>query len=198
VADVVGLLDAAGLQQAHVVGHDWGGAVAWAVAGAVPERVSSLTVVSTPHPAALLRSMVTSRQALRSWYMAFFQLPVLPERYAARDLGGQLRRSGLPEAPAQRYAERMSEPGVLSAALNWYRGMPFSLRTPARVTRVPTTFVWGVRDFALGRTAAELTERFVRAPYEFVALEAGHWLPETRPQEVAEAVLGRCRSVMAG
>ena len=79
VADILALLDTAGVDRAHVVGHDWGGAVAWALAARHPARVRSLVALSTPHPTALMKSMIRSTQALHSWYMALFQLPVLPE-----------------------------------------------------------------------------------------------------------------------
>jgi pimeloyl-ACP methyl ester carboxylesterase len=198
VDDVLGLLDQAGLPSAHVVGHDWGGGVAWAIAGAAPERVGSLTVLSTPHPAALARSMLTSTQALRSWYMAAFQLPLLPERMVLRDLAGTLSRSGLPAPIADRYARRLSEPGAMTAALHWYRAIPLSLRMPVRRIRVPTTYAWGEKDFALGPRAAETTGDFVRGPYEFRRLHAGHWLPEKRPEEVAAAVVARVTGTSRG
>lgn len=191
--DVLALLDAAGLASAHVVGHDWGGAVAWALAARAPERVRTLTVLSTPHPAALVRAMVGGDQALRSTYMALFQLPVLPEWLLARQLEGLLRRSGLPAEPAARYTARLAEPGALSASLGWYRAVPLSLKEPTGRVRVPTTYVWGERDAALGARAAEDTARYVLAPYEFRRLAAGHWLPERHPDEVVEAVLARVR-----
>jgi pimeloyl-ACP methyl ester carboxylesterase len=190
-ADVVALLDAAGLAQAHLVGHDWGGAQAWAVAAWHPERVSTLTVLSTPHPAAMAASLVTGGQALRSWYMGLFQLPVAPELLVRASLAGTLRGSGLPAAHVERYCRAMAEPGALTGALDWYRGLPFSARPAVGPVEVPTTYVWGRHDVALGRAAAEGTARHVRGPYRFLELDAGHWLPETRPEEVAEAVLAR-------
>jgi pimeloyl-ACP methyl ester carboxylesterase len=190
-ADVVALLDAAGLDRAHLVGHDWGGAQAWATASAYPERVASLTVLSTPHPAALRWSLRHSRQALNSWYMGLFQLPVLPEVLAGRTLGQTLRSSGLPEADVAAYTEAMAQPGALTGALNWYRGMPFGDPTTSRRITLPTTYVWGRNDFALSRAAAEKTAAFVDGPYRFVELDAGHWLPEREPAAVAEAVLDR-------
>src|SRR5690349_9509159 len=84
--DVVALLDEAGLAQAHLVGHDWGGGQAWAVSAWHPERVSSLTALSTPHPAAMAAALVSGGQALRSWYMGLFQLPVVPELLVSRTL----------------------------------------------------------------------------------------------------------------
>lgn len=192
-ADVLALLDAAGADRAHLVGHDWGGAAAWVTGSRFPERVTSLVVLSTPHPAAMTRAMTRSTQALRSWYMALFQLPVLPEVLVSHTLSRTLTRSGLPEEHAARYAARMQEPGALTGALNWYRGLPASLLSPIPDCPVPTTYVWGREDVALGRVAAEATGRHVTGPYRFVELAAGHWLPETRPREVAAVVLDRIR-----
>jgi pimeloyl-ACP methyl ester carboxylesterase len=190
-ADVVALLDAAGLAGAHLVGHDWGAAPAWALAAWHPDRVTSLTVLSTPHPAAMAASMVTSLQGLRSWYMGFFQLPTLPEALAGKTLRKTLLDSGLPAPQADAYCATMAEPGALTGALNWYRGLPFSVRPVVGRIGVPTTYVWGRDDFALGRAAAQRTGNQIDAPYRFLELAAGHWLPETRPREVAAAVLER-------
>lgn len=193
-ADVIALLDTAGLAKAHIVGHDWGGNQAWGVAGWHPDRVASLTVLSTPHPAAFLKSVWTSRQGLRSWYMVLFQLPALPERLAQRTLAKSLHDSGLPDDFVDRYAAAMAEPGALTGALNWYRGIPFSRRPSLGRITVPTTYVWGRDDFALARRAVELTADYVAGPYEVVELEAGHWLPETEPEPIADAILARVRS----
>ncbi|MDQ2781359.1 MAG: alpha/beta fold hydrolase [Actinomycetota bacterium] len=194
VEDVVALLDAAGIDRAHVVGHDWGGAVAWSLAGAHPERVASLTVLSTPHPAALARALRDPWQALHSTYMALFQLPRVPEALLARQLVRWLTSSGLPLASAERYAGRMREPGALRGALGWYRAMRTSRGTVHR-TRVPTTFVWGRRDGFLGRRAAEMTGQFVLTDYRFVEVDEGHWLPEVAPDVCAQEILARVRQV---
>lgn len=193
VGDVLALLDDRGLEHAHVVGHDWGGLLAWALAGRTPKRVRTLTVLSTPHPAAMVASFTSSTQLLTSWYLGAFQLPVLPELLLARTLDRSLQRSGLPRADAERYARRMREPGASAGALGWYRAMPFSARYAVPRSRVPTTYVWGEHDFALGRRAAELTADQVRGPYHFQALSAGHWLPERMPDDVAALVLDRVR-----
>jgi pimeloyl-ACP methyl ester carboxylesterase len=189
-ADVVALLDAAGIARAHLVGHDWGAVPAWALASWLPERVASLTVLSTPHPAALTASLVRSTQALRSTYTGFFQLPVVPEALLGRLLPGALRASGLPASRARAYAASLAEPAARTGALAWYRGMPLS-RRPVGASRVPTTYLWGRRDAFLGPVAARLTADHVVGDYRFLPLEAGHWLPETRPAEVAAAVLER-------
>ncbi|GGM12477.1 alpha/beta fold hydrolase [Nakamurella endophytica] len=195
VADLVALLDAAGVDAAHVVGHDWGGAVAWAAAGWHPDRIRSLTVLSTPHPAALATALLHSTQGLRSYYMALFQLPWLPELLVGLSLRRTLLRSGLPAADADRYVAQLADRGARTGALDWYRGMPFSLRVPVPDVTVPTTYVWGRSDFALGRAAAEATAGHVRGEYRFLELAGGHWLPETRPADVAAAVLARTGSV---
>jgi pimeloyl-ACP methyl ester carboxylesterase len=192
--DVVALLDSAGVDRADVVGHDWGGLAAWAVAGLHPGRVASLTVLSTPHPAALAWSFSHSSQALRSWYMAFFQLPWLPELLLAPRIEGQLRSTGVPAPLAAEYARALKEPGALAGALGWYRGMSASRQDHIGHITVPTTYAWGRRDFALGRAAALRTRRYVDAAYLFVELDAGHWLPEKHAGEVAALVLDRVRS----
>lgn len=190
-ADVVALLDAAGIDRAHIVGHDWGGAPAWAMGAWHPDRVRSLTVLSTPHPAAMAAAFKSSLQGIRSAYIAMFQLPLVPELLLSAALPTLLARSGLPADYVERYRRAMSEPGALTGALSWYRGIPFSARPGVGRITVPTTYVWGSRDAALGRTAAELTQSWVDGPYQFVELAAGHWLPETRPLDVAAAVMGR-------
>ncbi len=193
VADVAALLDAAGVQRAHVVGHDWGGVVAWAFAVTHPERTRTLTVLSTPHPGAIRRAALHSAQGLRSWYMGLFQVPVLAERLIAPDspMWRALLR-GLPSDHAERYTDRMRDPVARSAALNWYRVLRTELPRPSirwsRVT-VPTRYVWGRRDPALGRYAAEQTGGYVSGDYAFVEIDAGHWLPERRPAEVAAQIL---------
>lgn len=189
--DLLALLDTVGTDRAHLVGHGWGGAVVWSAAGRHPERVASAVVLSTPHPSALTRSLVTSSQGLRSWHLALFQLPRLPELLLAHSLHRSLVTSGLPEDAADRYTTRMRQPGTLTGALNWYRGLPASLLGPTPDCPVATTYVWGRNDAALGRVAAETTGRHVTGPYRFVELAAGHWLPETRPREIATVILAR-------
>jgi pimeloyl-ACP methyl ester carboxylesterase len=198
-ADVLALLDAAGLESAHVVGHDWGGMVAWALAAWHPERVRTLTALSTPHPAAMAKAMVTSDQALRSYYMGVFQLPFLPERLllarGGRALRGMLRGGGLSREAAAHYVGRMREPGALSAALGWYRAMPFGARDRIGVVRVPTLHVWSTGDAFLGRAATEATARFVDAPYRLEILDdVSHWIPELAADRVAELITAHVRT----
>jgi pimeloyl-ACP methyl ester carboxylesterase len=199
VDDVLALLDAAGLSSAHVVGHDWGGIAAWALAAWHPWRVRTLTALSVPHPAAMAQAMAHSDQALRSSYIGFFQLPVVPEGVLLAGGGTVLRRGllrgGLPEDLVETYVSRMREPGALTAALNWYRALPLSLRTPAGVVRVPTLHVWGAGDAFLSRAAVEASREFVAAPYALEVLEDGnHWVPELAADRTAELVTAHVRS----
>lgn len=196
VADVLALADAAGADRFHLVGHDWGGAVAWQSAHAASNRVATLTVLSTPHPSALGQALRTPGQLVKSWYMAAFQIPEIPERWLAGRIGKMLRGSGVPETAAAHYDRRFATAQDLRGPINWYRAtVPFGgLAQPdddkARI-RVPTTYVWGNRDFALGRTAAERTAQHVAGPYRFIELDGGHWLPELHPEQVASAVVER-------
>jgi pimeloyl-ACP methyl ester carboxylesterase len=189
-SDVLALADAAGAERFHLAGHDWGAALAWYVAGQHPGRVISLAALSVPHPQAFVRAMISGSQAARSWYMAAWQLPWLPERALSRRDGRALRdmmvRSGLDPASADRYAARARDPGGLRGPLNWYRAMPFSLREPAGRVRVPTVFAWGNRDRFVSRAAARLCGHYVTGPYRFAELDgASHWLPEQAPDQVA-------------
>lgn len=198
VADVLAVADAAGSQRIHVVGHDWGGVVAWEVAARHPDRVATVTVLSTPHPSAYAWSLLRSRQPLMSWYTLAVQVPVLPELVLSATLAPVLVGSGLPPDVAERYASRVSGPADLGPMLAWYRAVarrvprPWSAGTPD--VRVPTTYVWGRHDPALGRAAAERTAHHVSGRYRFVEVDAGYWLPELHPSEVAEAVLDRIAS----
>lgn len=198
VEDAVALIDASGADRVHLVGHDWGAAVAWGVATYVPARLATLSALSVPHPHAFLRSMTTSRQGLASWYMYLNQLPRLPELLMLGRHGSgapmvrTLLRSGQTRAIAERDARAMAEPGALTAALNWYRAMFLSTSNPRarRKITVPTLYVWSDRDIAITEKPARETANYVAGPYRFETLHgASHWLPEEKADEVADLLL---------
>lgn len=196
VGDVIALLDSIDAEKAHIVGHDWGGFVAWGVGSEYPDRVQTLSVLSTPHPGALKKSFVSSTQGLRSWYMGMFQIPWVSEQVIhPGGPGWNALMRGLPPHQAAHYTDRMRQPGALSAALNYYRAMPRDMIRPSlpmHRIKVPTLYVWGERDPALGRAAAEATGDYVSADYTFTILkDVGHWVPETAPDAVVEALLDR-------
>jgi pimeloyl-ACP methyl ester carboxylesterase len=197
VKDVLALVDRLPGGTAHLVGHDWGAAVAWSVAIAAPAKVRTLTAVSVGHPAAFFRSFVRSGQALKSWYMGFFQLPFVPERLGSSDrFGTWLRKGGMTRDDVARFKREVVDDGAFPYALNWYRAVPLSSPGSTRSkVRVPTTLVWSDHDVALGPWAAEHTEEWVDAPYRLVVLPGvSHWIPTQAPDELASAILDRVRS----
>lgn len=192
--DVLALADRAGAPLIDVVGHDWGAVVAWYLAARHPDRVRTLTALSVPHPAAFRAALLHSSQALHSWYMAAFQVPLLPEWAMARAGGSVmtrlLERSGLDTVSARRYAARAAQPGAMTGPLNWYRALPSLLRQPLGPVAVPTLFVWGAGDRFVTRAAAEGCAAHARGPFLFVPLAgADHWLPSGATEAVAEAVV---------
>lgn len=191
-ADVAALLERTG--PAHLVGHDWGASTAWLTAAAYPRSVRTLTAVSVPHPLAFLRAFLRSDQALKSYYMYLFQIPVLPELLARRFPGRAeafLRASGMPDGAIRAVVDEVLEPGLLRGGLNYYRGMPFSSVKPGEGSRVTcaVTYVWSTDDVALSRAGADLAGEYVDGPYRFVVLDGvSHWIPDERPEELAEEI----------
>ena len=192
--DVVGLLDEGGHERAFVVGHDWGGVVAWWLALAHEQRVERLAILNVPHPAVMRRSLLTSpRQLLRSWYVLAFQAPGLPERLLARDDYATLaqavrggRRGTCTAQDLARYKEAWSEPGALTAMVNWYRAaMRWAWSPPpqGRVT-VPTLLLWGVRDRFLGRELAAPSAALCDDARLVFHEHATHWIQHDDADEV--------------
>lgn len=206
-ADAFALVDAAGAVSAHVIAHDWGGAVAWWMAQARPDRIERLAILNCPHPAVMRRALLTNpRQMLRSWYMAFFQLPGLPEALlGARDgalLARGLRTSGRREKPAfteaelAEYRRDWRRPGALRAMINWYRAARYPLRMGGRVgaaaapkVQPRTLLLWGRRDRALGAELAQPTlARCADARLVWLD-QATHWLQHEEPERVNAELL---------
>jgi pimeloyl-ACP methyl ester carboxylesterase len=196
VADAAGLLDALGWDAAHVVGHDWGSMVAWHLAATARTRVRSLTAVSVPHPRAMGAALATDPdQQTRSAYIRLFR--EAPERAVeallandAAALVGVFAGSGMDEAAVRGLVAPLLEPTALLATLSWYGAASADDAKACGPVRVPTTFVWGPLDIAIGRVAAEGCAAQVAADYRFVELPGvGHWVAEQAPDALAEAVL---------
>jgi pimeloyl-ACP methyl ester carboxylesterase len=188
VADVVGLLDALAIPTAHLVGHDWGGLVAWHVAARHPQRLRSLSVLSTPHPAALADALRSDAdQIARSAYLDVLQSSGAAEALLANGaerLHALLAPTG--SAPAQ--VRLLAEPGRLDAALAWYRAGGW--RDVAGPITVPTRYLWPSMDGTFGERAARATAQHVQAPYELNVLAgAGHWVAEQEPTRVVDALI---------
>jgi pimeloyl-ACP methyl ester carboxylesterase len=196
VGDVVGFADALGAERFHLVGHDWGGAVAWHVAGRHPDRLHTLSVVSTPHPEALRRAYrgdLGGDQAERSGYMAFFREPDSQDRMLENDAA--LFRllfagSGMPEGRERPYLEALGTPQALGAALNWYRAASVADADGLGAITTPTLYVWSSEDVALAAEAAEATAECVEGPYQFAVLEGvSHWIAEQAPDRLNRLLL---------
>lgn len=184
VGDVMAMADALGWGRFDLVGHDWGGAVAWWAADRHPDRLRTVTSVSTPHPGALVHALRTDEdQAMRSQYMRDWRSSTTEKRMLA-DNADALRRMfewKVPRSRVDEYLARLSEPGALTAALNWYRaGRPSD---PIGKVGVPALYVWSTEDVAFGSTAALATEQWVTGAYEFRMVEdVTHWVPEEVPE----------------
>lgn len=198
--DAAGLIAAAGRRRAIVVGHDWGGAVAWWLAANYPELVEKLVIINVPHPQEMQRLLRTSpRQLLKSWYMFAMQIPGVMEWAARRDnwqgmLRG-LRKTSRPgtftDADFERYRAAWSQPGAFTAMVNWYRAMfRYGMREP-RNARImpPTLMLWGVQDKFIGREGAERS--LARCDFGRIVYyeTATHWLPHEEPDEVNRQIL---------
>jgi len=193
--DVVAIADSLGLDAFHLVGHDWGAAVAWVAAAKHGDRLQSLTAVSVPHLAAYggaLRRDPDQQQ--RASYIGLLRQEGKAEHVLLEDDARRLRvmyGDAVPASQAASYLAHLSEPGALTAALNWYRAMQADLASLPVVT-VPTTYVWSDQDLAIGRVPAELCGDFVDADFRFVELVGvSHWIPEQAPNALAEAIIAR-------
>lgn len=203
VADVLGAVDALSGPGApfDLVGHDWGAAVAWQVAARHPQRVRSLVAVSVPHPRAMSRAMATDpRQREMSAYMLRWREPGAGERELRDDDAREMRRwfgdGRLPGVDVEAWVAQAREPGVLPAALQWYRAVTRQDVGDAPDVSVPVTMVWPGDDLAIGRTAAEGARRCVSGDYRFVELPGvSHWAPEEAAGRVADEVLVRVGAV---
>ncbi|MGW7410768.1 alpha/beta fold hydrolase [Streptomyces sp. NPDC054833] len=197
VDDVVAITEELGWAAFDLVGHDWGGAVAWWTAHAHPGRVRTLTVVSTPHPGALATTLRTDQdQRQRSRYMIDWrETPATEERMLAHD-AQELRAfyaGKVPQDSAEAYVRHLSQPGALTAALNWYRaGRPDGA---IGVIDVPTLYVWSTEDSAFGPAAAQQTGQWVNGPYRFETLQGvSHWVPEEAPDALSRLLLEHLRA----
>ena len=192
VADAVALLDELDIDRAHVVGHDWGALVAWHLAADFPDRVDTLTAVSVPHAAAFTDAIEHDEdQRQRSSYVGLFRRAGRAEDLLLEDDGRRMREmfSGCPPELIDDYVSPMLDRAALTGALEWYRAMSPESLACGDVT-VPTTYVWGDNDLAVGPVAARACSRYVTGPYRFLPLTGvSHWIPDEVPAALAEAIL---------
>ncbi len=192
--DVIGMADALGHDRFHLVGHDWGGAVSWEVAARYPERLGSVTVVSTPHDGAM-RAMLTNPendQRERSSYIFTLAQEGSEDLFLADDaalLRSLYRDAGLSVEEMQRQLSVLTDPDTMRAALHWYRAAILG-GAPTGPSTIPTMYVWSDGDDALGPDAAAATADYVTGPYRFEVLKGvNHWIPERAADELNELLL---------
>jgi pimeloyl-ACP methyl ester carboxylesterase len=199
--DLRGAIAALGERQADVVGHDWGGALAWALAMRAPEEVRRLAILNAPHPATFQRALYSPGQWLRSSYVGFFQLEGIAEEAITHDNYALIRRTfraadreraWLTDADIQCYVGAIARPRALTAALNYYRQVVRrgpGIVGPARVISAPALVLWGELDPYLGVAALDGLERWVDDLRILRFATAGHWLNQQEPARVNEALL---------
>jgi pimeloyl-ACP methyl ester carboxylesterase len=202
--DAMAITAAAGYGDArfHLVGHDWGGSIAWALADRHPARVASLTILSRPHPNAFNRAlhMIDGDQAQRSRHHKAFLEPDAADVVLADDakwLRERLAANGVPAAAIEMHLAVLGNKDAMEAALAWYRARG-AIRGPLGPTRVPTLFIWGDADDTVGRVAAEGTVDFIAAPYRFEVLPGvGHFAADQAPDRVCELLLAHLKAFPA-
>jgi pimeloyl-ACP methyl ester carboxylesterase len=197
VADVGGLIDASGARSTFLMGHDWGAIVAWIFAIRRTRELDRLAILNVPHPA-LIRENATWRQPLRSWYIAFFQIPWLPEKVLALRDASSIARvftssathpDRFPEPVLQVYRDAALQPGALTAMLNYYRalvrgGQARQARLGFPVVDVPTLMLWGENDVALGIELTHGTDRYVSDLTLRYLPGVSHWVQQDDPETV--------------
>ena len=197
--DVLGLADALGRRRFAVVGHDWGGILAWHLAARDPERVERAAVLNAPHPGTMRAyARAHPSQMAKSWYVAFFRLPALPEAMLrAADfawLRNGLVRSSRPGTfrpeDLRRYREAWSQPGAITGGLNWYRALRLRSGTPKPLQiHVPVRVIWGDRDAFLNRDLAEAGLASCERGEAFHLADATHWVQHEEPERVNRLLL---------
>ena len=200
--DVAGFIRERGDQSAIVVGHDWGGAIAWKVASAYPELVERLVILNAPHPAAFKRELRTFTQLRKSWYMLFFQLPYIPEagfragNYAVMERALRqepIRQNAFTQHDIALYKAAISEPGALTAALNYYRANMRSLWSESRwftnVITTPTLVIWGERDRYLSVNLLKGLDRWVSDLRVERIPDGSHWVQIDAHERVNELII---------
>jgi len=195
IKDIEGVITGLGYDKCVLVGHDWGGAIAWPFAYSRPQMVEKLIVLNIPHPAKMAEGLRTPQQLLRSWYMFLFQLPEIPEALIqASDYqlietmmtAGVINKSAFTKADIEAYKDAVAKRGALTAMLNYYRNISQQrmLNTDWSILEVPTLMIWGESDVALGKDLTNNTEAYVRNLQIKYIPNCSHWVQQEQPELV--------------
>jgi pimeloyl-ACP methyl ester carboxylesterase len=198
VDDPMQIASQLGVTRFHLVGHDWGGSIAWGIADKYPDRLASLTILSRPHPNAFNRALALpdGEQKHRSRHHREFLEPGAATVVLAKDsewLRVRWDAAGVPKAAQEKHLAVLGNPAAMEAALAWYRARG-AIRSPLGTIRVPTLYIWGDADDTVGRPAAEWTREYVSGPYEFAVLPGGgHFTADQMPDQVSALMLKHLR-----
>ena len=195
VRDVEGIIRGLGYEKCVLVGHDWGGGIAWNFAYAHPEMVERLIIMNHPHYAKFSQGLRTPQQLLCSWYVLFFQLPVIPELFLqSQDYqfienafkGMAINKSAFSEEDINAYKDAAAKRGALSAMINYYRNLLGSTMFNQNwsILEVPTLMIWGQEDTALGKELTYGTEAYVKDFQIKYIPNCSHWVQQEQPQLV--------------
>lgn len=205
-ADILGLADTLGYAKFCLVGHDWGGVIAWSMAMRYPERLHKLAILNAPHPSVMSNFLrrVDPDQLRRSWYIFAFQIPWLPEyflrkdnwRNAVRVLRGSGKLHTFTNEDIEEYKQAWSQPGAMTAMINWYRAMTHAMirrgrpktRGDSRI-RVPVLLMWGMQDQALSHRMARLSIDYCENGQLVLFEDATHWVQHDEAEEVNQYLL---------
>ena len=184
------LIDASGARTVTLVGHDWGAMVAWCVAATRARPLERLVIMNVPHPLCFRAALKHWRQQRKSWYIALFQLPRLPERLLTANNAAAVRRMfaglRLPPDILATYTAQITAPGAATAMLNWYRAArhPGAAPDVSTIIETPTLVIWGENDVALDLVCLEGTERYVRHLTVERLPGISHWVQQAAPETV--------------
>jgi pimeloyl-ACP methyl ester carboxylesterase len=199
VKDIIGLVDALDYQKVNLVGHDWGAVVSWMLAYQHPERLQRLGILNVPHPLVMRRFVTRDfEQMRRSWYAFFFQLPWLPEkgmrannwRGAVSALRGSGKIHTFTNEDIKLYKEAWSQPGAITAMINWYRAVRYQMKLPKEMRiKVPTLMLWGVKDVALTHRMARPSIDHCDDGKLILFPDATHWVQHEAAEDVNQHLI---------
>lgn len=199
VADIKGVIENLGYQRCTLVGHDWGGAIAWNFADEYPDLLDRLIILNLPHPAKFSQGLRTPQQLLKSWYIFFFQIPNLPEFLIQLNdyklletafTGMAVRKETFSAADISFYKDALAKRGALTAAIHYYRNafQAGLIEKSWSVLEVPTLMIWGEEDTALGKELTYGTEQYVRDFQIRYIPNCSHWVQQEQPTLVNQYI----------
>ncbi len=202
--DIYELVVKLGFDKAYIVGHDWGGAVAWHIALHYPNLVEKLAVLNCPHPGIFIKNLTSNpAQLLKSWYMLFFQIPFIPEFFISNNLKNffikafrdwSYNKSVFSDEHIGRYVMAYSEPDAVTTSINYYRaGLRLSAKGVSKQSRkvqAPTLMIWGENDRALGKELTEGTEKYIDNTFDLKFIpQCSHWVQQDASTEVNDYLI---------